>query len=169
MKKALGMMVAAILIGTFITANSSIAGEKARDGRFIAYENDTVLDTKTTLMWATKDNGSALNWVNARYYCISYRGGGYTDWRMPTQDELAGLYDQTITYNTDNGRTAHLTKLILLTSAVLWASESSIPPHTNAISRNDTSTIFIFTKGKRLLIRSESTSDTCVLPVRSIK
>jgi hypothetical protein len=44
-------------------------------------------------MWAAKDNGSYINWANAKSYCENYRGGGYADWRMPTQDELAGLYD----------------------------------------------------------------------------
>ena len=90
MKKLSGTMVAVmmavILIGTFIVTKSSIAAEKARDGRFIAYENETVLDTKTKLMWAAKDNGSPLNWGDAKSYCENYRGGGYTNWRMPTQD-----------------------------------------------------------------------------------
>jgi hypothetical protein len=62
------------------------ASEIGRDGRFIAYDNGTVLDTKTNLMWAAKDNGSDINWSNAKSYCENYRGGGYKDWRMPTQD-----------------------------------------------------------------------------------
>jgi hypothetical protein len=73
MKKSLGTRVAitvvAILIGTFITAKSSTAEETARDGRFIAYDNGTVLDTKTNLMWAAHDNGSNINWSNAKSYC----------------------------------------------------------------------------------------------------
>jgi len=44
-------------------------------------------------MWAAMDNGAAINWQNAKSYCENHRGGGYTDWRMPTQVELAGLYD----------------------------------------------------------------------------
>lgn len=67
--------------------------ETGRDGRFIAYSDGTVLDTKTNLMWAAKDNGSNINWQNAKSYCENYRGGSYNDWRMPTQEELAGLYD----------------------------------------------------------------------------
>ena len=59
------------------------AGEAGRDGRFIAYNNGTVSDTQTGLMWAAKDNGSNINWVNAKSYCENYRGGGYSDWRMP--------------------------------------------------------------------------------------
>lgn len=74
------------------------SNEIKRDGRFIAYDNGTVLDTKTNLMWAAKDNGNDVNWANARSYCESYRGGGYTDWRMPTQDELSELYDKSKKY-----------------------------------------------------------------------
>ena len=72
----------------------STASEIGRDGRFIAYDNGTVMDTRTGLMWAAKDNGSDIEWPGAKRYCENYRGGGYTDWRMPTLDELAGLYDR---------------------------------------------------------------------------
>jgi len=37
--------------------------EIGKDGRFIAYDDGTVLDTRTNLMWAAKDNGSNINWV----------------------------------------------------------------------------------------------------------
>ena len=64
MKKTLGTMVSimmvAILGGTLITAKYATAGETGRDGRFIAYDNGKVLDTKTNLMWAAKDNGSDI-------------------------------------------------------------------------------------------------------------
>jgi len=173
MKRSAGMlitiMVVAILMGPFITGESSIAAEKARDGRFIAYDNGAILDTKTNLIWAEKDNGSTLNWVFAKSYCESYRGGDFKDWRMPTQDELAGLYDEAIANKTDNERTAHLTKLIHLTSGSIWASESSVLPHASAVSHIDTASIFIFTRGKRFSTRAESAAEVCALPVRSNK
>ena len=62
-----------------------------RDASSVDYDNAPVLDTNTNLMWAATDNGSDINWAEAKSYCDNYRGGGYTDWRMPTQDELAGL------------------------------------------------------------------------------
>jgi len=70
------------------------AGDRDRDSRFIAYDNGTVLDTKTGLMWAGKDNGTDITWEDAKQYCSDFRGGGYTDWRLPTLDELEGLYDR---------------------------------------------------------------------------
>lgn len=101
------------------------AREKARDGRFIAYDNEAVLDTRTNLMWAAYDNGSDLNWKNAKSYCNNYRGGGYNDWRMPTQDELATLYDASKLRLNDNRVEIHVaTMLIDITSGFLWASDT---------------------------------------------
>jgi hypothetical protein len=156
MKKSLGMIAAiivvAILVGTFITAGPAKAGEKARDGRFIAYDNGTVLDTKTHLMWADKDNGSNIYWEDAKSYCENYRGGGYKDWRMPTQDELSELCDDSIT----RPYGFHLTKLITLTWCCVWASEVRHSDHA----------VFNFIKSMRLW---SSFNQRRALPVRSGK
>jgi len=94
-----------------------------RDGNFIPSKNGTVLDTKTNLMWAATDNGKGISWEDAKKYCTEYKSGGYTDWRMPTQDELATLYDVRI-----NGiNSCNLTRLIALTNCYPWASEASGP------------------------------------------
>ena len=109
----------------FVCVGFAFAGETARDGRFIAYDNGTVLDTKTNLMWAGQDNGKDINWKTAKSYCENYRGGGYMDWRMPTTDELTGLSDKSIAYTaTKCGFEVHLTKLIRLTCGFVWASET---------------------------------------------
>jgi Protein of unknown function (DUF1566). len=156
-------MVMAILIGTFITAKSSTAGEKARDNRFIAYDNGTVLDTKTNLMWAVRDNGKIINWAEAKYYCENYRGGDYTDWRMPTQDELAELYDETKAYKSDcgDGKDVHLiTELIHVRCGWVWASET----------RGDQAAYFLFYNGKqKWCSQSDISYNLRALPVRSGK
>lgn len=102
--------------------------EIKRDGYFIAYNDGTVLDTRTSLMWAAKDSGSSGTWQQSKDYCENYRGGGYSDWRMPMADELAALYDQSVGYKpawTDSGGTdkVHLTDLISLSGWSVWASE----------------------------------------------
>jgi hypothetical protein len=109
-------------------------------------------------MWAARDNGHDINWVNAKSYCENYRGGGYTDWRMPTQDELAGLYDRANTYQPDCKINVHLTQLIRLTCFTLWASEI----------RGDDSVNFNFFNGNRGWITKSFNSGTA-LPVRSGK
>ena len=102
-----------------------------KDGRFIAYVDGTVLDTSTNLMWAAKDNGNRIDWANAQSYCENYRGGGYTDWRMPTGHELAGLYDAGNTYKSECryifGTTMDIhatTGLIHIACNHVWASET---------------------------------------------
>ena len=134
--------------------------EKAKDGRFIAYDNGTVSDTRTGLMWAAKDNGAGINWEDAKNYCTNYRGGGYADWRMPTQDELERLYDSAKIYMSDCGYEVHLTKLILLTCTAPWASET----------RGSGAATFYFTDGRRFWNhQSFGTSYARALPVRSGK
>ena len=69
---------------------------KKLNSQFIDYCDGTILDTKTGLMWATKDNGNNISWPDAKAYCENYQGGGYNDWRMPTTDELKRLYQDAI-------------------------------------------------------------------------
>jgi len=71
--------------------------ETGKDGQFTAYQDGTVLDTKSNLMWTARDNGAALSWPGAKSYATSARVGGYTDWRLPNASELAALFDKTKT------------------------------------------------------------------------
>ncbi|MBN1545937.1 MAG: caspase family protein [Syntrophaceae bacterium] len=137
--------------------------EIRREGRFIAYNDGTVLDTKTNLMWAAKDNGFNINWQNAKSYCENYRGGGYKDWRMPTQDELASLYDEAMTNMTPPAIGCkggyHLTNLIHLTCCCPWALET----------RGSKAAYFGFNKGPRAWLDESYVGGIRVLPVRTHK
>lgn len=153
-----------VLIGKIQVGNErdQKGRETVRDGFYIAYDNGTVLDARTNLMWAAKDNGSDINWANAKSYCENYRGGGYSDWRMPTQDELEGLYDEDKTQRNEHVRDSplHLTKLIHLTDCCPWASET----------RGSVAGIFLFSHGIPSWHLSSSGGSICrALPVRSGK
>jgi hypothetical protein len=130
-----------------------------RDGRFIAYEDGIVEDTRTRLMWAARDNGRNINWQNAKDYCENYRGGGYTDWRMPTQDELAGLYHKYKSYRGDRGSFVHVTELIRITACCVWASETHGSRAAN----------FNFYLGNRYCFNQSYSSIYRALPVRVIR
>jgi hypothetical protein len=52
-------------------------------------------DPATGLTWAKKDNGSDATWSQANEYCRNLRLGGRSGWRVPTVDELWGIFDQT--------------------------------------------------------------------------
>ncbi|MDM8516769.1 caspase family protein [Desulfobacterales bacterium HSG16] len=130
-----------------------------RDGRFIAYENGTVLDTETRLMWAAEDNGKDINWKNAKRYCENYQGGGYTDWRLPTINELRGLYDENKGYGIScyGSYKIHLTKLISLTCCCPWSSETS----------GSSAAFFYFRYGGELQNAQSYSGTYRVLPVRA--
>ena len=52
------------------------------------------VDRSTGLMWAAKDNGQPVTWRKAERYCRDLRLGGFSDWRLGTLTELAGLVDK---------------------------------------------------------------------------
>ncbi|TRZ50678.1 DUF1566 domain-containing protein [bacterium] len=112
-------------------------------------------------MWAAKDNGSDINWADGNSYCKNHRAGGYTDWRMPTQDELAGLYDAAKTQRNEAVPSSplHLTELIDLTSCCPWASET----------RGSAAAAYYFNFGEMSWRHQSGGSYNRALPVRSGK
>jgi len=109
-----------------IEKEQAAALEAKSDGRFMNNGNGTVTDTRTGLMWAAKDNGRDIKWADAKSYCENYRGGSYSDWRMPTKDELKGLYDagKARPLACEKSYKIHIaTVLIDVTCFYLWSSE----------------------------------------------
>jgi hypothetical protein len=149
--------------------------ENGKDGQLVSYDDGTVVDTKVKLMWMNRDNGSGLSWPDAKKYAADYRGGGFSDWRLPTLAEVSALYDK------DNTRKAyclsavdelgasadeiHLSKLIHLTCTRVWTSDERK-------DKPGSATVFDFHSGKDAA-RPEAKEfvDTAsrVLIVRSVK
>ncbi|TSA48047.1 MAG: DUF1566 domain-containing protein [Deltaproteobacteria bacterium] len=133
--------------------------EIGKDGRFIAYDDGTVMDTQSGLMWAAKSSDTGFifgtRWHQARSYCENFRGGAYTDWRMPTLNELANLYDRSV--NGHNGY--HLTTMITLTYRGVFSSDT----------RGSDGAGFDFKDGRRYWFPQSSPDYTRSLPVRSGK
>ena len=115
MKKVIVLVMVFVLYAVF-----AFAGDKVR---FVASDNGTVLDTRTKLMWAAKDNGEKVNWVDANAYCTNYNAGGFTNWRLPTLSELEGLYDEDVTQQSET-MPMHLTELITLSACCPWTSDT---------------------------------------------
>lgn len=57
-------------------------------------KKNTWTDPETHLMWTRSDNGTDTNWQQAVDYCKNMKLAGYADWRLPTLDELKGVYDK---------------------------------------------------------------------------
>lgn len=143
-----------LLIGVFVLLCFFVLPAMALE-RFVKNSNGTVTDNKTALMWAAKDNGIPINWMDAQSYCIEYSGAGYTDWRMPTLDELSSLYEP----KENNKHGYHIAKLIETTAASCWASET----------HGDKAARFNFTYGTVYWLRKPYSGPTRVLPVRKLK
>jgi hypothetical protein len=143
-----------VAVSLFVLIGFVVLPAMALD-RFLANGDGTVTDTKTGLMWAAKDNGSPINWPDAYSYCQNFSGGGHTDWRMPTMNELAGLYNPLV----KNERGYHVTRLIDTSAQTCWASET----------RGFKAARFNFTYGSVYWLRQTYSGPTRVLPVRSGK
>jgi hypothetical protein len=50
-------------------------------------------DSATGLTWTVKDTNAAMSINQASEYCSGLRLGGYSDWRLPTIEELEALFD----------------------------------------------------------------------------
>ena len=94
---------------------SSTSDVLQRDGVYVAYANGIVKDTKTGLEWKVgPDKGTdwdeALSWVQS----LNLDGGG---WRMPTMDELEGLYRK-------GAGKRNMTPLLKTTGWWVWSGET---------------------------------------------
>ena len=63
------------------------------------------VDPATGLMWTKKDNGSDLTAQEALDYCSGMRLAGYSDWQLPTIDQLATISDPAVA---GSGWTQHI-------------------------------------------------------------
>ncbi len=138
-------------LGLFLLSGLWILSAMAMD-RFVDHADGTVTDNRTGLMWATKDNGSPINWPSALYYCQKFNAGGHTDWRLPTIAELKSLYDPSVS----NPNGYHLPRLIVTSAQSCWASET----------RGNKAARFNFTFGNIYWLRQFYSGPTRVLPVR---
>lgn len=150
MKKLCRIIWLAILFALFFGLSCEAAGPN-QGNRFVLSADNTVLDTQTGLMWAAKDNGVDTNWDEAKLYCENYSAGGYTNWRLPTLDELGTIYDQA------SIKRFRIFDPIMLSGACPWSSESR---------RKRARTIF-FMSGEINTFSKKSSKGFRALPVRN--
>ena len=66
------------------------------ENHFVDNHNETVTDKATGLMWQKGGSSKAMTWLEAREYVhkLNKQGfAGYSDWRIPTVEELATLME----------------------------------------------------------------------------
>jgi len=112
-----------------INKTDSAIEQEVGDTRYISNEDGTVVDVMLGLMWAANDNGKLIAWEDALEYCNRLKLGGYSDWRMPTLQELATLY----VANKPNPNSPtedclggyYIRKYFHITCCCLWAKEET--------------------------------------------
>jgi antitoxin component HigA of HigAB toxin-antitoxin module len=67
--------------------------------RFSEVRNGVVQDRRTGLMWTLVDSGAqlpetCLTYEKAKSYVNALDTGGFTDWRLPGPEEIAGIYKE---------------------------------------------------------------------------
>jgi len=62
--------------------------------KFIDNQDGTVIHRTTCLMWQKQTASSEMNWYDAISYCNNLTLAGYSDWRLPTRDELKSIVDK---------------------------------------------------------------------------
>ena len=78
-----------------ITLFAGVCAVMGQDSKPAAAADSSAVwkDSATGLTWDAKDNGASVSPNQASDYCSSLRSGGYSDWRMPTIDELEAVFD----------------------------------------------------------------------------
>jgi hypothetical protein len=102
-------------------------------------------------MWTRSDNGEDINWSDATKYAEQLRLGGYSDWRLPTIDELEKLYDA------NRGSSYCIRKPFRLTSYWVWSSTKE---------GLDSAWLFYFGRGKRYSAHMDGSNNSRALCVR---
>jgi len=110
-------------------------------------------DPATGLMWTKKDNGLDVTWNQASAYCTNLRLVGNSGWRLPSIDELAGIYDQT--QNVD-GR--HIKGGIQISGWWGWSNTAG--------NASGEAWIFYFALGERGSFQLDFSTDSRALCVR---
>jgi tetratricopeptide (TPR) repeat protein len=125
------------------TAQQRALDQEARDD-----QQGVWTDRVKGLMWTKKDLGFPeerdLKWQDAVDYCKNLQLADHSDWRLPTIDELAGLYDPQRTQEIRFKRGAlsvHVTDKISF--ATVWYWSGTLSKHSKQ------AWAFIFTEGVR--------------------
>lgn len=111
----------------------------------------TITSPDTGLMWTQKDSysdlGRCLDWHESGEYVKQLRTGGYADWKMPSLQELATIYDSTkdsvIGWDHDERFPMRISELFAVGAAYwVWASDHMITDLTECCAMS-----FYFVKG----------------------
>jgi hypothetical protein len=119
--------------------------------RFAPIGADVLRDTRTGLEWPARDSDSEQSWPRADRFCREMKSEqGGRSWRLPSIEELAGLYDVSMQQSCGEKAVCRIDGAIDLTSPYQWSATAPQPERRG---------YFDFAHGSRLtpLIRASLT------------
>jgi hypothetical protein len=122
-------------------------------------DDATFTGSDAKLMWAAKDNHAETSWEAAIQYAKDYRGGGYSDWRLPSDKELLTLFDRKNTIKLPDNYEIHVADQISLTGHMCWTNKE----------KGDKAEYIDFSNGQTKSKKKEEVSSLRALIVRDIK
>ena len=140
-----------LFMAVFVAAVSCSLGDEGTARRFAPASTGVVVDTQTGLNWRARDSDSELSWPEADRFCREMEPGqGGASWRLPSIEELAGLYDVSMEQSCGEQAVCRVAGRIQLTSPYQWSATAPRP---------DRRVYFDFSHGSRLspLIRPSLT------------
>ena len=136
------------------------------DQRFTNNKDGTVTDHQLGVMWAQSDNRDDIGWKQADSFVRNRFGTTvgkkYTNWRLPTLDELQSLYVKNIRYGgygTDCGVQVRIVSQIKLSCVLVWSSDVAL----------GSNMAFNFNIGNPFAVQPYDISGCRVLPVRNLE
>ncbi len=113
--------------------------------------NGVISDKQANLEWLPKDSyGDLGRWLNFQE-AVSYRGtmvsvyaGGHNDWRLPTQEEALGLFNEDLTQLDWEGEEVHIHPLFVIKCGRhIWTSEENDENQAAVVNLQDGSNEFM--------------------------
>lgn len=115
-----------VLAASFLFAISVFAlspGAALASDRFTNNEDGALTDTQTGLIWTATDQAQDMSWVMADFLCSQL------EMRMPSMDELAGLYNADVVNPTEPSEGCaggyHIDDAFNITCGQFWALETN--------------------------------------------
>lgn len=93
---------------TYAKADDTLAFAGERFIRISTDPSDGIWVDDSGLTWTLKDNGKKVRYPGARDHCASLRLGGWSDWRLPSIEELQRVQRQPV-------------RPLTVTAPVLWS------------------------------------------------
>ena len=106
------------ILGLLLLSGVLLANDFSRDDT-----NNVVIDNATNLMWQD-DVNTTKTWSEAITYCEDLSLASHEDWRLPNQNELESIVDDT-TYNPAIDSTFHNVVSSFYWSSTTYAADSS--------------------------------------------